>query len=275
MKYILYLFLYIVNTFGYNINIINTPFDRGANIKGSSKAFNILKPNLYNSKLNINEIKNIESEKRHVSIIFDDIYNKAYNNLNENKKSLQIGGDHTIAIPTIFASNNYCFKNNQKLGVLWIDAHADFNTMLTSETGNLHGVPVAVLCGHTLESLMFGEPLSPNQFGYYGVRDIDSLEFDRIQEYNMLFLESLKEIKEWIKAYDKIHISFDLDCLDPSIFSSVNTLVNNGLKLDDIYSMFDEIKKSGKLLSADLVEYNPDKGINNEIVIEILEKMLI
>ena len=66
-----------------------------------------------------------------------------------------------------------------------------------------------------------------------------------------------------------------MDCLDPSIFSSVNTVVNNGLKLEDIYPIFDFIKNSNKLISADLVEYNPLKGVNNKLIIEILENMLI
>ena len=88
-------------------------------------------------------------------------------------------------------------------------------------------------------------------------------------------LNSFDEIKEWISYYDKIHISFDMDSLDPSIFSSVNTPVNNGLKLDDLYPIFNEIKKSNKLISADLVEYNPLKGVNNKIIIEILENMLL
>ena len=269
------LFLLLTNVFAYNINIVNTPFDRGANIKGSSNAFNVLEPNLSISSLNINKIENIRSDKRHIRLVYNDIYMHTWRNLNEDKLSLQIGGDHSIAIPSIYAANTFCGLNKQKLGVLWIDAHADFNTIQTSPSGNLHGVPIAVLCGHTLPLLSFGEPLDTTQFAYYGVRDIDSLEFNRIQEHNMLLANNFEEIKEWMSNYDKIHISFDMDCLDPSIFSSVNTLVNNGLKLEQIYPIFHEIKSSDKLISVDLVEYNPLQGINNMIIIEILENMLV
>ena len=272
MKLIL---LLLTQVFGYNINIINTPFDKGANIKGSSKAFNILKPSLFNSNLKINKINNIDCDGRHLTQIFDDIYFNTWNNLNQDKFTLQVGGDHSIAIPSIQAVNTFCGSNKEILGVLWIDAHSDFNTIQTSPSGNLHGVPVAVLCGHTLPSLSFGEPLDTSQFAYYGVRDIDSLEFIRIQEHNMLLANNFDEIKRWINNFDKIHISFDMDCLDPSIFSSVNTVVNNGLKLEDIYPIFDFIKNSNKLISADLVEYNPLKGVNNKLIIEILENMLI
>jgi arginase len=161
------------------------------------------------------------------------------------------------------------------LGILWFDAHADFNTIDTSPSGNLHGVPIAVLCGHTLSELTFGKLLYTDQFAYYGLRDIDSLEFNRIQNYNMLIINSFLEIQNWIEYFDKIHISFDMDCLDPSIFSFVNTPVKNGLLLEDIFPVLQEIKKNNKLLSVDLVEYNPDKGINNLLIIKILEKMLL
>ena len=70
---------------------------------------------------------------------------------------------------------------NKSLGILWCDAHADFNTIKTSPTGNLHGTPVAVLCGHTLRSLMYGDILEPNQFAYFGLRDLDTLEFHKVK----------------------------------------------------------------------------------------------
>ena len=274
MKLLLF-FLLLTNALGYNINIINTPFDRGANIKGSSNAFNILEPDIINSNLNINKIDTIETEQKHIRLVYNDIYMHSWKNLNSDKLSLQIGGDHSIAIPSIFAANTMCRLNKQKLGVLWIDAHADFNTMQTSPSGNLHGVPIAVLCGHTLSLLSFGESLDTEQFALYGVRDIDTLELRRIQDHNMLMVNSFKEIKEWIEKFDKIHVSFDMDSLDPSIFSSVNTPVNNGLSLDDLYPIFNEIKKDNKLISADIVEYNPLKGINNMVIIEVLESMLV
>mgnify|MGYP001270519553 CR=1 FL=1 len=269
------IFFFLTNVFAFNINIINSPFDRGANIKGSSDAFKVLEPNLSISNLNINKIENIESDKRHIRLVYNDIYMHSWRNLNEDKLSLQIGGDHSIAIPSIYAANTFCGFNKEKLGVLWIDAHADFNTIQSSPSGNLHGVPIAVLCGHTLPFLSFGEPLDTEQFALYGVRDMDSLELNRIQDHNMLIVDSFQEIKEWMSYYDKIHISFDMDCLDPSIFSSVNTPVDNGLKLEDLYPIFNEIKNNNKLISVDLVEYNPLQGINNMVIIEILENMLL
>ena len=79
-----------------------------------------------------------------------------------------------------------------------------------------------------LPSLKMSDLLLPNQFAYFGVRDIDSLEFIRMQEYNMNIIDSEKEINNWLNEFDYIHVSFDIDCLDPSITDCVNTPVNNG-----------------------------------------------
>ena len=99
MKFIL---LLLTNVLAYNINIINTPFDKGANMKGSSKAFKVLKPNLSTSNLKINKIVNIDCNSKHITEIFDDVYVKTLNNLNLDKFTLQIGGDHSISLFQVF-----------------------------------------------------------------------------------------------------------------------------------------------------------------------------
>lgn len=266
-----YLFVY-----GLYVNIINFPYDNGANMKGSNKAFDTLKNDLEeNRKININKIYNLDANSNHIRLELGSAFNKCWKTLNSNSNYVPflIGGDHTCAISSIYASNEYSLYNKETLGVLWIDAHADFNTMETSPSKNIHGMPVSILCGHTLPMLSFGNNLDPSQFLYYGLRSIDSLEFDRFQKYNMNILDSEKELEEWCKNYDKIHISFDLDALDPGIFSSVNTPVKNGLTIENIEYVFEYIKKKNKLQSFDLVEYNPDKGVNNKLIIDLLETL--
>ena len=259
----------------FNINVISLPYDQGANKIGSRNAFNVLKEDLIDSnKIKLNKIIELEANSRHLRIELGKAYIESWKSLDAKKIPLLIGGDHTCAIPNIFASNSYCIANKEKLGVLWIDAHADFNTIQTSPTKNLHGVPVSVLCGHTLPILSFGEELDPSQFLYYGLRDFDSLEFDRIQEHNMKILDNELELKEWCKNYDKIHISFDMDSLDPSIFSSVNTPVKNGLTLENISYLFNHVKNTKKLQSMDIVEYNPELGNQNEVILKMLEYLL-
>ena len=271
--FFIYLTLYSI------IDIINIPYDRGANIRGSSKAFNSIKPYLNN--LNIDKIYNIETnlntESRLKSnrILFGNGYVQHQSILNTEKLPLLIGGDHTCAISSIFSSNNKCILNDKKLGVLWFDAHADFNTIETSITGNLHGTPVAILCGHTLPSLNFGFNLYPSQFAYYGVRDIDSLEFTRFTDYNMNIVDNENMLIDWCNNYDYIHLSFDMDCIDSKDISSVNTPVKNGPRLKEVINMLKVVKNTNKLMSMDLVEYNPDMGDNPDIVIEILETVLL
>jgi len=274
LSFVLIYFNIITLSNAFNVNIISLPYDHGANKVGSRNAFNVLKDDLIESNiLKINEIIELEANYRHLRIELGKAYIESWKSLNSKKIPLLIGGDHTCAIPNIFASNGYCMANKEKLGVLWVDAHADFNTMQTSPSKNLHGVPVSVLCGHTLPILAFGEHLDPSQFLYYGLRDFDSLEFDRIQEYNMNILDNINNLEEWCKKYDKIHISFDMDSLDPSVFSSVNTPVKNGLTLENISYLFNHLKNTKKLQSMDIVEYNPDLKNQNEVIIKMLEDL--
>lgn len=271
------MFLIYINLLTF-VNILNVPYDHGANILGSSKAYETLRPEL--DKLKIEKTYNIETQGRHIRDILSDSFFYSREILNKNNRPLLIGGDHTIAVSNIAAANEYCKINNYRFGVIWFDAHADFNTIETSPSKNIHGTPISILCGHTLPLLnMCFEPMDPFQFNYYGLRDYDSLEFFRIQEYNMKILEDDIELKNVMSLYDKIHISFDMDCLDPTIFDNVNTKVDNGLKIENILNSLKIIKESNKLLSMDIVEYNPivaSSKISNEesnkIITSIIQK---
>ena len=251
------------------VNTISIPYDHGANILGSRKTPELLIP--YLDFLEIDENKIIDTANQPITNILWNGYDSVTETLENDKFPLIIGGDHTIAIASVNAVNDFCLKQNKSLGVLWCDAHADFNTIGTSPSKNLHGMPVAVLCGHTLPSLECRQPLDTTQFGYYGVRDIDSLELNRIQEYNMCFLETNLDIDIWLEKFDCIHISFDIDCLDPSETQCVNTPVDNGKSIDEMKNLFQKIKMTDKLVSLDIVEYNFDKGNDHSIIVEILD----
>ena len=253
------------------IDIVNVPYDRGANIEGSRHAYLKLQSKL--NFLHVDNVNFIDCENTKVRDVLGNGFLCCWDTLNKGNFPLLVGGDHTTAISSIFAANEYCNTNREMLGVLWIDAHADFNTIETSPSGNIHGVPVAVLCGHTLNELSYGNSLEPSQFGYYGVRDIDSLEFNRFQYYNMNILDSERDFKEWMSKFDKIHLSFYMDCLDPSIMSCVNTKVNDGLTMEKVREKLKMIKDSNKLMSMDLVEYNPLLGNDEDVVEDILKTL--
>ena len=270
---------YYVLCYSSLINVVNMPFDKGANKEGSHKAYNTLKNDL--KFLPISKTFNIENcDKNHYRITLDKGFSVCWDILNSNNVPLLIGGDHTCAVSSVFATNEYCIMNNDKLGVLWFDAHADFNTMITSPSGNIHGIPVSILCGHTLPMLTFGHFLDPTQFLYYGIRDIDSLEFLRFEDYNMNFIDynnlidlQLQELQNWMLKYDKIHLSYDMDCFDANDFSCVNTPVPNGPKKEYIMKLMNLIKNSNKLISMDLVEYNPTINKNNTLIMELLNNI--
>ena len=194
--------------YGLLVNIIDMPYDKGANIRGSSGAYKILKKDLLNSnKIKSNKIYNIACNNLKTRIDFGNAFHKCWDTLDSGYLPFLIGGDHTCAVSSVYASNEYSLFKKEKLGVLWIDAHADFNTVVSSPSKNLHGMPVSILCGHTLQVLSFGKYLEPSQFLYYGLRDIDSIEFDRIQNYNMNVLDVFQDLYEWCSKFDKIHIS--------------------------------------------------------------------
>ena len=112
------------------------------------------------------------------------------------------------------------------------------------------------------------------QFAYYGLRDLDTLEFQRFQKYNMKIMDNNNEICDWIKNYDKIYISLDLDVLDPIEFNFTNTPIPNGISLEKLHSVLEIIKGSNKLLGIDIVEYNPDKGEDTTVINDIIKLVI-
>lgn len=259
--------------FGLLIDIINVPYDRGSNIEGSKYAYLNLQSKL--NFLNVDNVNFIDSDNTKVRDLLGNSFLCCCNTLNKGKFPLLVGGDQTTVISSIFATNEYCIINNERLGVIWFGAHADFNTIETSLTGNINRVPVAVLCGHTLNELSYGNSLKPSQFGYYGLRSIDSLEFNRFQYYNMNILNSERDFAKWINKFDKIHLTFSMDCLDPSIMTCVSTKVNNGLTIEKVREKLKIIKDSNNLISMDLVEYNPLFGNDEDVVEDILKTLFI
>jgi arginase len=186
------------------------------------------------------------------------------------------GGDHSISIGSISAVNDHCMVRSEHLGVLWCDAHADFNTPETSPSGNLHGMPVAVLCNHA-PFTSFGAGLNTHQFAYWGVRDVDDLEEKRMQHHGMLVLDTITEVMQWTKRFDRIHVSFDVDCLDPQIAPGVSTPVPGGVDYHTMEKLFQSLKETGKILSIDCVELNPSKdknGYTADVAAQLVEKLL-
>ena len=231
--------------------------------KGALKLISLLKEKNYNYQIIDNT--NCSNQKYH-----EMVYHKK-KQINDN--CLVLGGDHSISIGSLFGSLNSVHKN---VGVLWIDAHPDINTLNSSKTKSVHGMPLSFVTG--LESSWKWtkslKKLSLNDLNYWGIRDIDNFEKNVIKKANIV--NNLKNAKDVIDKYDYIHLSLDIDGIDPKYMPSTGTPVNNGLDLNQINTVFDYLINSNKNYTIDIVEYNPLIGNqeDKDITFSNLKKLI-
>lgn len=184
---------------------------------------------------------------------------------------LNIGGDHSIAIGSVAASLEFA----KDLHVFWIDAHADINTLSSSLTKNIHGMPVSILLGldstsHHPHFQWIVQNLRPEQITYLGLRDLDPFEKELLQSLKICHYSTSEIRKSGVrnilrKRLNEIsspyfHVSFDVDVLDPKWAPSTGVRVEQGLHLSEVQAMMKEIKIRGAVIGFDLVELNPLLG---------------
>lgn len=286
-----------------NIDIIEARSDLGVHITGSQLGTKILVNNI--DKENIKNIKKVEYDKSYIKELDKDnlkknlnelnlfnekLYNEIKNSLNDNSMPIIIGGDHSIAMASALAS----ISKYNNMGIIWFDAHGDFNTFETTTSGNIHGLPFAVVTGY--EKKLLSEFHNGNKFNFknavlLGARDIDKpYELRNLQDAGVTIIttEDIKKYgidKMYKKAFDiasngteGIHISYDLDCIDCNIAPGVSIPVKDGINLEEAYGFVDYIiKNKDKVKSIDLVEFNPlrDKDkITEQIATNILNKLI-
>ncbi len=204
--------------------------------------------------------------------------------LSNERFPLIIGGDHSLSIGTIAGVSKH-YKN---LGVIWYDAHGDLNDAATSPSGNIHGMPLAVSVGVGHDDLVNlyteGPKIKTENIVLIGMRDLDEGEKVFIKENNIkLFTATdvnklgvdtvIKEALEYLEdKTDAIHISLDVDALDPIYTPGTGTTVSGGLSLVDTQITMEALNKSGKVVSMDLVEVNPlidDHNKTAEVAVEV------
>lgn len=190
-----------------------------------------------------------------------------------------LGGDHSIAIGTISGIARYWRKRGKRIGVIWVDAHADMNTPDTSPTGNIHGMPLAVLLGHgppELVSIAGDAPaLDPRHVCILGVREIDGAERDLVRQsgvgvYGMSELDErgtavcVREAVERVcDGTVGVHLSFDLDSIDPAHAPGVGTPVPGGLTLRESQLICERVARTDQVIGVEFVELNPVLDIEN------------
>jgi arginase len=183
-----------------------------------------------------------------------------------------LGGDHCLAVGSITAIAKHCSKIGRKLRILWLDAHADFNTSTVTPSGNVHGMPVACLCGNGPRELVELGGSSPairaEQIRQIGIRSVDAGEKRLVHDagldiYDMRYIDevgmrrAMEEALEGVDADTHLHVSFDVDFLDPSIAPGVGTTVPGGPNYREAQLVMEMIADSGRMRSLDIVEMNP------------------
>lgn len=271
-----------------NIEIIGVPLDLGADRRGvdmgpSAIRYAMLHQELRDNGFEFEDIGNIQVPIAEMCSITEP--NLKYINciipmarrtsgavataISGGKFPLVLGGDHSIAIGSIHGA-----ARNRRLGVIWIDAHADFNTPETTPSGNIHGMPLAALCGlgdSRLTKLWEDDTASvdPNNVAVIGARSIDAGERENLLKagahvFSMDAIdrqgihEVMRQAIELVtKNTDGLYLSFDADSLDPRHAPGVGTAVPGGLTYREAHLACEMIAETGKLIGMDMVEVNP------------------
>jgi arginase len=202
-----------------------------------------------------------------------------------------LGGDHCLGIGSISAVARHCREVGKKLRVLWLDAHADFNTSVLTPSGNIHGMPVACLCGHGPQELIeIGgavPAILPRWVRQIGIRSVDQGEKRFVHEvglevFDMRYIDEMgmRHTMELALATldDKthLHVSFDVDFLDPDIAPGVGTTVPGGPTYREAQLCMEMIADTGRLASLDVMELNPALDVRNktaEVAVDLIESL--
>ncbi|MBL4802557.1 MAG: arginase [Emcibacter sp.] len=280
-----------------NISLIGVPSDIGAGDRGASmgpEALRIagIERELVSLGFNVKDTGNLYGPKnperppetgyRHLKenvIWCNNIQEAVFNEINEGRLPIMLGGDHAMSIGSIAAIARFCAAQKKNLCVIWIDAHSDFNTSNTSPSGNIHGMPVAVVAGYgptELLSIGHNVPMvaAPDIY-QVGIRSVDSDEKHLVTDagivvYDMRCIdeigmrEAMLQILSDITEKDAyIHVSFDVDSLDPTIAPGVGTTIPGGLTYREAQLCMEMIHDSGRMISLDLMEINPALDFQN------------
>ncbi|HEY3047569.1 MAG TPA: arginase [Polaromonas sp.] len=218
------------------------------------------------------------------------IYTAVNDALTAGQLPVLLGGDHCLAIGSISAVARHCKAAGKQLRVLWFDAHADTNTAHITPSGNIHGMPVACLLGHGPEALthLGGEvALQASDLRQIGVRSVDAGERAFVTElgfevFDMRYIDefgmraTMERALEGTDSNTHLHVSFDMDCMDPEIAPGVGTAVRGGPTYRETQLCMEMIADTGLLGSLDLVELNPALDLRNqtaELAVDLIESL--
>ncbi len=291
------------------VSLIGAPTDIGANDRGASmgpEALRVagLQSALANRGLEIFDRGNLNGPRnpglprvagyRHLAEVTEwnlKVHDAVFAELSANCMPVLLGGDHCLSIGSISAVARHCREKNKKLRVLWLDAHADFNISELSPTGNIHGMPVACLCGYgpaELTSIGGHTPaLRPSWIREIGIRSVDPGEKrfvhdHHLEVFDMRYIDemgvrqTMQAALEGLDSDTHLHVSFDVDFLDPEIAPGVGTTVPGGPTYREAQLCMEMIADTGLMGSLDIMELNPAMDIHNKtakVAVDLVESL--
>nr|WP_315427279.1 arginase [uncultured Albidiferax sp.] len=291
------------------VSLIGVPTDVGAGVRGARMGPEALRVAglalaLQQSGLDVRDCGNIRGPAnpwqepvdgyRHLPEVaqWNELVHKVVHfELQSGRLPIMLGGDHCLGIGSISAVARHCRETGKKLRVLWLDAHADFNTAALTPSGNIHGMPVACLCGHGPRELVeiggHVPAISAREIVQIGIRSVDAGEKRFVHEqgievFDMRFIDEMGIRHTMEMALDglddntHLHVSLDVDFLDPVIAPGVGTTVRGGPNYREAQLCMEMIADTGLLASLDIVELNPALDVRNqtaELAVDLVESL--
>ncbi len=233
-----------------------------------------------------------------IAAVCEELCRRVHAGLGEGQLPVSIGGDHSLAMGSVAGVARHFKERDQRLGLLWFDAHGDMNTPASTDSGNVHGMALAHLLGLGDERLAsvggFRGKVQPENVALIGVRDLDAREKKLVNEsgvkvFTMTDMDRRgvsSVVEEAIEAASRgtagIHVSFDIDVVDPSIAAGVGTPKKGGLTYREAHLSLEMVADSKRLVSIDLVEVNPILDMRNataelgtELLLSALGKQIL
>jgi arginase len=291
------------------ISIIGAPTDVGAGARGASMGPEALRvanlmPTLESHGLEVVDRGNLIGPNnpwqppaegyRHMAEVVawnQVVHDAVLAELRQGRLPILLGGDHCLGIGSISAVARHCRETNRKLRVLWLDAHADFNTNELTPSGNIHGMPVACLCGHGPQPLveMSGAvpAVNPKNVRQIGIRSVDPGEKRFVHEvglevFDMRYIDemgmrhTMELALATLDAQTHLHVSFDVDFLDPDFAPGVGTTVMGGPTYREAQLCMEMIADTGRMASLDVMELNPALDVRNrtaQVAVDLIESL--
>jgi arginase len=291
------------------ISLIGAPTDIGAGARGASMGPEALRvadigPTLQGHGLEVIDRGNLvgpanpwlpaDDGYRHLDQVVQWnhlVHDAVHAELAQGRLPILLGGDHCLGIGSISAVARHCREQKKKLRILWLDAHADFNTSTLTPSGNIHGMPVACLCGHGPQALIEigGQvpAINPKWMRQIGIRSVDAGEKRFVQEqdlevFDMRYIDemgmrhTMELALATLDANTHLHVSFDVDFLDPDIAPGVGTTIPGGPTYREAQLCMEMIADTGRLASLDVMELNPALDVRNRtavLAVDLIESL--